>query len=73
MKFNPTTITKLRSALGLSMRKFAKKINISPEQLKNIESGINWPSMKIIEAIINTYGVDPDYFFKENNTDTHDY
>lgn len=55
-------IVNLRSTLGLSRASFAKKIGVSPSQMKRIEVGEVKPDDELIQNICDIYNVNSTYF-----------
>lgn len=62
MKRTGTRIMQRRKELGLKQRDFAEMVELSENQISNIENGANCPSMKSFVKICNALGVTPDYF-----------
>lgn len=55
-------IVNLRSKLGLSRASFAKKLGVSPSQMKRIEVGEAKPDDELIQNICDIYNVNSTYF-----------
>lgn len=63
-------IVNLRSKLGLSRASFAKKLGVSPSQMKRIEVGEAKPDDELIQNICDIYNVNSKYF--EESMDLND-
>lgn len=52
----------LREHLMLSQKEFSEEVGISYSQYTKVESGQVYPSNKLIQKIINRFGINADYF-----------
>ncbi|MDD3008869.1 MAG: helix-turn-helix transcriptional regulator [Arcobacter sp.] len=55
----------IREALGLSQEKFAEKIGIKQRTLSYIESGTYNINYQFLRHLIQSYGVNIDWFFND--------
>jgi len=55
------SIKAARTELGLTQEVFAQKIGISPSNINCWERGKAFPSSKIIDRIVNVYGIRKEY------------
>ncbi|MCD7883512.1 MAG: helix-turn-helix domain-containing protein [Lachnospiraceae bacterium] len=60
-------IREIRQSLGLSGEKLAEQLNISPEYLRQIESGKSGKvvSLPLFVSICNTLQISPDYLLQD--------
>jgi len=56
-------INKLRMEKNLSMRALGERIGISHAHISKLESGINSPSVDLLEKLADFFDVDITYFF----------
>lgn len=56
-------IKSLRIRNKLSMRELGEKIGVSHAHISKLESGINSPSVELLEKISEYFSIDPSYFF----------
>lgn len=56
-------INKLRLEKKLSMRELGEKIGISHAHISKLESGINSPSVDLLEKLADFFNIDITYFF----------
>lgn len=54
-----------RAAAGLSVRELARRINVSPSHVSQVERGISSYSVSMLYAVAKTVGVSIDSFFEE--------
>ncbi len=54
-------IRELRSRSGVSQRKLARAVDVSPNSISRIESGLQKPSGELIAAIADYFSVSTDY------------
>ena len=73
-------ITYLRTRAGMTQRKLAKELHVSPSAIGMYEQGRRTPSVEILIHMSNLFGVSLDYLLtgkefsapnKENNVSTH--
>lgn len=55
-----------RSRRGFSQIAFALEINVSPNYLNAIENGKNFPSLDVLQKIVDVLGIFPYELFLEN-------
>ena len=48
-----------RNKLGFSQLEFSEKIGLSPNYLNAVENGKNFPSVEVIQKIIDDLGIMP--------------
>lgn len=58
----PDKLKQLRKSRGLSQQALADEIHISRSAIAKWENGLGIPSADGLDALINYFGVDPDYF-----------
>jgi transcriptional regulator with XRE-family HTH domain len=56
-------INKLRTDKKLSMRELGEKIGVSHAHISKLESGINSPSVDLLEKLAEFFHIDVTYFF----------
>jgi transcriptional regulator with XRE-family HTH domain len=56
-------IHKLRIGKKLSMRELGEKIGVSHAHISKLESGINSPSVELLEKLAEYFDIDVTYFF----------
>lgn len=56
-------IKSLRIQNKLSMRELGERIGVSHAHISKLESGINSPSVELLEKISEYFSIDPSYFF----------
>ncbi len=54
-----------RNKLGFSQLEFSEKIGLSPNYLNAVENGKNFPSVEVIQKIIDVLGIMPYQLFLE--------
>lgn len=60
-------INKLRTEKKLSMRELGEKIGVSHAHISKMESGINTPSVDLLEKIAVYFNIDINYFFSKED------
>lgn len=60
-------INKLRTEKKLSMRELGEKIGVSHAHISKLESGINTPSVDLLEKIAVYFNIDINYFFSKED------
>ncbi len=55
----------LRSKAGFSQLEFSEKIGLSPNYLNAVENGKNFPSVEVLQKIIDVLGIMPYQLFLE--------
>lgn len=63
-------IMQLRNEKKISARKLATEINSDPSRISQIESGKSFPSAKILDDIINYFGISYSDFFNDDTNFT---
>jgi transcriptional regulator with XRE-family HTH domain len=58
-------INKLRTEKKLSMRELGEKIGVSHAHISKLESGINSPSVDLLEQLAKFFDIDVTYFFSK--------
>jgi transcriptional regulator with XRE-family HTH domain len=56
-------INKLRMDKNLSMRELGDKVGVSHAHISKLESGINSPSVELLEKLAEYFNIDVSYFF----------
>jgi transcriptional regulator with XRE-family HTH domain len=56
-------INKLRMDKNLSMRELGDKVGVSHAHISKLESGINSPSVDLLEKLAEYFNIDISYFF----------
>ena len=64
-----SNLTFLRKKAGLTQLEFGEKFNYSDKTVSKWEQGDVVPSVEILKAISDYYGVSVDFILKEHNTD----
>jgi transcriptional regulator with XRE-family HTH domain len=59
-------INQLRVEKKLSMRELGEKIGITHSHISKLESGINSPSVELLEKLAAFFNIDISYFFSED-------
>lgn len=62
-------IKRLRTEKKLSMREFGDKLGVSHAHISKLESGINSPSVDLLEKIADYFNRDISYFFEKEDED----
>lgn len=62
-------INKLRTDRKLSMRELGDKIGVSHAHISKLESGINSPSVDLLEKLADFFNIDISYFFTKDVDD----
>lgn len=62
-------IKKLRTARKLSMRELGEKLGVSHAHISKLESGINSPSVDLLEKLADYFNIDVAYFFARDVDD----
>lgn len=60
-------INQLRVEKKLSMRELAEKLGISHAHISKLESGINSPSVELLEKLAEFFDIDVSYFFSKED------
>jgi transcriptional regulator with XRE-family HTH domain len=60
-------INQLRVEKKLSMRELGEKIGISHAHISKLESGINSPSVELLEKLAEFFDIDVSYFFSKED------
>jgi transcriptional regulator with XRE-family HTH domain len=60
-------INKLRTDKKLSMRELGEKIGVSHAHISKLESGINSPSVDLLEKLAEFFHIDVTYFFAKED------
>ena len=60
-------IKEIRKMRGLTQTEFAKQIGTTPSAISQIENGKRNPSYETLTKIIETFKLDPRWFFPEEN------
>ncbi len=60
-----TNLRFLRSKAGFSQLEFSEKIGLSPNYLNAVENGKNFPSVEVLQKIIDVLGIMPYQLFLE--------
>jgi transcriptional regulator with XRE-family HTH domain len=56
-------IKKLRTEKDISMRKLGEEVGVSHAHISKLESGLNSPSVDLLEKIADYFKIDVSYFF----------
>lgn len=64
-------IKQLRNERKLSMRELGEKLGISHAHISKMESGVNSPSMDLLEKLAKYFDIDVTYFFLNEDTFTN--
>jgi transcriptional regulator with XRE-family HTH domain len=59
-------IKKLRTEKDLSMRELGENIGVSHAHISKLESGINSPSVDLLEKLADFFNIDVSYFFSKD-------
>jgi transcriptional regulator with XRE-family HTH domain len=59
-------IKKLRTRKDLSMRELGEHIGVSHAHISKLESGINSPSVDLLEKLAEYFNIDISYFFSKD-------
>jgi transcriptional regulator with XRE-family HTH domain len=59
-------IKKLRTRKDLSMRELGEQIGVSHAHISKLESGINSPSVDLLEKLAEYFNIDISYFFSKD-------
>lgn len=65
-------ITKLRTDKKMSMRELGEQIGVSHSHISKLESGINSPSVDLLEKLAEYFKIDVTYFFSGDEIFTED-
>lgn len=65
-------INRLRTERKLSMRELGEKVGVSHAHISKLESGINSPSVELLEKLAVFFNIDISYFFSDENVFTED-
>jgi transcriptional regulator with XRE-family HTH domain len=65
-------INKLRTDKKLSMRELGEKIGVSHAHISKLESGINSPSVDLLEKLAEFFHIDVTYFFAKEEEEFSD-
>lgn len=60
-------INQLRLEKNLSMRELGEKLGISHAHISKLESGINSPSVDLLEKLAKFFNIDISYFFTKDD------
>lgn len=63
----PQRLREARESAGLSLRQLAKRLDISPSALSQIETGKSRPSVKTLYAVVSELGLSLDELFKNRS------
>lgn len=62
-------IKKLRNRKGISMRELGDNLGVSHAHISKLESGINSPSVDLLEKLSDFFNIDLSYFFAKEDDD----
>jgi transcriptional regulator with XRE-family HTH domain/quercetin dioxygenase-like cupin family protein len=65
----PQRLREAREASGLSLRQLAKRLEISPSALSQIETGKSRPSVRTLYAVVSELGISLDELFGHHGAD----
>lgn len=60
-------INRLRVEKKLSMRELGEKVGVSHAHISKLESGLNSPSVDLLEKLAVFFNIDVSYFFSKEN------
>jgi transcriptional regulator with XRE-family HTH domain len=63
----PQRLRDAREASGLSLRQLARRLDISPSALSQIETGKSRPSVRTLYAVVSELGISLDELFRERD------
>jgi transcriptional regulator with XRE-family HTH domain len=62
-------IKQLRTKKGLTMKELGENLNVSHAHISKLESGINSPSVDLLEKLSEFFNIDVSYFFAKKDED----
>ncbi len=65
LTFNPSSVEQLTFSNGLSLSSFCARVGVQQLSVMAWIKGVYQPSVQSLLKMMNTFGVDANYFFRE--------